>query len=229
MEAENTLQNVAAAHEQVTASSSSRSSLVVKHSNVKTSCQLERQSVKVSDTTSQSIASWNAISDNQAAVEEVKPETTECTKTAKSCNEQKYFQQNVQEASYDEVKSEYHENFVPSKEAAIDNMNIQELAREEHFDSIDVSHVSDFWDQVQVGHKAGLKYTFVFQETYLSEHNYDEVMDVETAKNILNFGDDYRNFIESNSEVQSPRFLESVKKKRSSRSKVNRFYFQTMS
>ena len=69
----------------------------------------------------------------------------------------------------------------------------------------------------------------MFQETYLSEHNYDEVMDVETAKTILNFGDDYRNFIESNSEVQSPRFLESVKKKRSSRSKVNRFYFLTMS
>ena len=143
MEAENTPQHVAAAHKQVTASSSSRSSLVVKHSNVKTSCQLERQSVKVSNVESQSLASWNAISDNQAAVEEVKPETN-----AKSCNEQKYFQQNVQEASYDEVKSEYHENFVLSKEAAIDNMNIQELAREEHFDSIDVSHVSDFWDQV---------------------------------------------------------------------------------
>ena len=67
---------------------------------------------------------------------------------------------------------------------------------------------------------------FVFQETYLSEHNYDEALDVETAKNILNFGDDYRNFIESNSEVQSPRFLELAKKKRSIRNRVNVFDFK---
>jgi hypothetical protein len=59
-----------------------------------------------------------------------------------------------------------------------------------------------------------------FQETYLSEHNYDETLDIETAKTILNFGDDYRNFIESNSEVQSPRFVELEKRKKNSRSKV---------
>ena len=45
-------------------------------------------------------------------------------------------------------------------------------------------------------------------------------MDVETAKTILNFGDDYRNFIESNSEVQSPRFVELEKRTKNSRSKV---------
>ena len=50
------------------------------------------------------------------------------------------------------------------------------------------------------------------QEAYLSEHNYDETLDLETAKTLLNFGDDYRNFIESNSEVQSPRFLELEKR-----------------
>jgi hypothetical protein len=59
-----------------------------------------------------------------------------------------------------------------------------------------------------------------FQETYLSEHNYDETLDVESAKTILNFGDDYRNFIESNSEVQSPRCVELEKRKKNSRSKM---------
>ena len=63
-------------------------------------------------------------------------------------------------------------------------------------------------------------FTHPFQEVYLSEHNYDEALDMETAKTILNFGDDYRNFIESNSEVQSPRFAALEKKKKNSRSKV---------
>ena len=55
------------------------------------------------------------------------------------------------------------------------------------------------------------------EEKYLSEHNYEELVDLESAKTLLNFGDDYRNFIESNnSEVQSPRFIEAVKQKKSS-------------
>ena len=50
---------------------------------------------------------------------------------------------------------------------------------------------------------------------YLSEHNYEETLDIETAKSLLNFGDDYRNFLESNnSEVQSPRVCDFPKKKR---------------
>ena len=55
------------------------------------------------------------------------------------------------------------------------------------------------------------------EEKYLSEHNYEELVDLESAKTLLNFGDDYRNFIESNnSEVQSPRFIEALKQKKSS-------------
>ena len=59
----------------------------------------------------------------------------------------------------------------------------------------------------------------LFQENYLSEHHYEETLDSEKAKTLLNFGDDYRNFLESNnSEVQSPRISEQwmLKRKRTS-------------
>ena len=60
---------------------------------------------------------------------------------------------------------------------------------------------ADYWDE----------------EKYLSEHNYEELVDMESAKTLLNFGDDYRNFIESNnSEVQTPRFIEVLKQKKTS-------------
>ena len=60
---------------------------------------------------------------------------------------------------------------------------------------------ADYWDE----------------EKYLSEHNYEELVDMESAKTLLNFGDDYRNFIESNnSEAQTPRFIEALKQKKSS-------------
>ena len=38
---------------------------------------------------------------------------------------------------------------------------------------------------------------FFLQEKYLSEHNYDEQIDVDSTYKLLNFGDDYRNFIDS--------------------------------
>ena len=37
----------------------------------------------------------------------------------------------------------------------------------------------------------------------MSEYNYDEPLDEDNAKKFLNFGDDYRNFIDSMSESQS--------------------------
>ena len=43
----------------------------------------------------------------------------------------------------------------------------------------------------------------IFQERYLSEYNYDEELDEDRAKRLLNFGDDYRNFIDSLSESHS--------------------------
>jgi len=151
-----------------------------KHSNVKLSEKLER-SVKVSNIEQQQL--------NQI-VGEITFEASGSKKFTKSCNLQD--QLIYQNLSNEEVKSE------------IEDTNIEEIAMKETFDLLDVTHVSDFWDQ----------------ETYLSEHNYDEALDVETAKNILNFGDDYRNFIESNSEVKSPRFLELAKKKRSIRNRL---------
>ena len=67
-----------------------------------------------------------------------------------------------------------------------------------YFDTSD----GEYWDQENV---------------YLSEHHYEEALDVETAKSLLNFGDDYKQFLESNnSEVQSPRNSEITKKRRSS-------------
>ena len=35
------------------------------------------------------------------------------------------------------------------------------------------------------------------QEKYLSEHNYDEAVDEGAASQLLSFGDDYRNFLDS--------------------------------
>jgi hypothetical protein len=32
----------------------------------------------------------------------------------------------------------------------------------------------------------------LFQEKYLSEHNYDEAIDEDSTLKLLNFGDDYR-------------------------------------
>lgn len=43
-------------------------------------------------------------------------------------------------------------------------------------------------------------FTFIFQEKYLSEHNYDEPIDVDRTLKLLNFGDDYSKFIDSMSD-----------------------------
>ncbi len=40
----------------------------------------------------------------------------------------------------------------------------------------------------------------LFQEKYLSEHNYEEQIDEDSTLKLLNFGDDYRKFIDSMSE-----------------------------
>merc|ERR1712227_517356 len=77
-----------------------------------------------------------------------------------------------------------------------------------YFDTSD----GEYWDQENV---------------YLSEHHYEEPLDVETAKSLLNFGDDYKQYLESNnSEVQSPRNPECTKKRRtSSKSNVQQNIF----
>ena len=54
----------------------------------------------------------------------------------------------------------------------------------------------------------------MLQERYLSEYNYDEPIDEDRAKRLLNFGDDYRNFIDSLSESYSSISSLSVDKQR---------------
>ena len=82
---------------------------------------------------------------------------------------------------------------------------------------------AEYWEQVIGNLKAQawqMQYMFlncIIQEKYLSEHNYEELLDLESARSLLNFGEDYRKFIESNnSEVQSPRFLEALRQRKCS-------------
>lgn len=61
-------------------------------------------------------------------------------------------------------------------------------------------HVSEFWDE----------------ERYLSEYHYDEQIDVDKERQLMNFGDDYRNFLDSLSESHSSiggHFMDERKKK----------------
>ena len=58
------------------------------------------------------------------------------------------------------------------------------------------------------------------QEKYLSEHNYDEQVDEDAALKILNFGDDYRNYIDSLSDGLSSRNEKKRQKKKFRKYKV---------
>ena len=62
---------------------------------------------------------------------------------------------------------------------------------------------------------------FILQEKYLSEHNYDEPIDVDSTLKLLNFGDDYSKFIDSLSDEISDLDQNTVKPQRTKR-KVRR-------
>ena len=55
------------------------------------------------------------------------------------------------------------------------------------------------------------------QEKYLSEHNYDEPIDVDSTLKLLNFGDDYSKFIDSMSDEFSDLDPATVKPQRTKR------------
>ena len=55
------------------------------------------------------------------------------------------------------------------------------------------------------------------QEKYLSEHNYDEPIDVDSTLKLLNFGDDYSKFIDSMSDEFSDLDPTTVKPQRTKR------------
>ena len=86
-------------------------------------------------------------------------------------------------------------------------------------------NVSEYWDEVSSIEPGGLSQNNPFlQERYLSEYNYDEQIDEDKARKLLNFGDDYRNFIDSLSESHSSisaAFVDSKKRsKRLSKKKM---------
>ena len=58
---------------------------------------------------------------------------------------------------------------------------------------------------------------FYLQEKYLSEHNYDEPIDVDSTLKLLNFGDDYSKFIDSMSDEFSDLDPATVKPQRTKR------------
>ena len=63
-------------------------------------------------------------------------------------------------------------------------------------------------------------YVLHLQEKYLSEHNYDEQVDEDAALKILNFGDDYRNYIDSLSDGLSSNNEKKKQKKKFRKYKV---------
>ena len=66
-----------------------------------------------------------------------------------------------------------------------------------------------------------IDFFFILQEKYLSEHNYDEPIDVDSTLKLLNFGDDYSKFIDSLSDEISDLDQNTVKPQRTKR-KVRR-------
>jgi len=76
----------------------------------------------------------------------------------------------------------------PEEEDSLDEISSGEMSSGSLGNSSHISHnVSEFWDE----------------ERYLSEYHYDEQIDVDKERQLLNFGDDYRNFIDSLSESHS--------------------------
>jgi hypothetical protein len=65
--------------------------------------------------------------------------------------------------------------------------SLDEISSGEMSDQSVSQNVSEFWEQ----------------ERYLSEYNYDEPIDKDKERQLMNFGDDYRNFLDSLSESHS--------------------------
>merc|ERR1719234_1100872 len=73
-------------------------------------------------------------------------------------------------------------------EDSLDEISSGEMSSGSEGNLSRISHnVSEFWDE----------------ERYLSEYHYDEAIDEDKERRLLNFGDDYRNFLDSLSESHS--------------------------
>lgn len=84
---------------------------------------------------------------------------------------------------------QFREEGENTDENSLDEISSGEMSSRDSEDrgSLQSTVGSDLWDQ----------------ENYLSEYNYDEPLEEDKARKLLNFGDDYRNFIGSMSESQS--------------------------
>ena len=90
----------------------------------------------------------------------------------------------------------------------------QSLIRKKNYNQISfLCYKEDRKDKIQEFH--------FLQEKYLSEHNYDEPIDVDSTLKLLNFGDDYSKFIDSLSDEISDLDQNTVKPQRIKR-KVRR-------
>lgn len=87
------------------------------------------------------------------------------------------------------------------EEDSLDEISSGEISSSSEQESHVSQNISEFWDE----------------ERYLSEYNYDEPLDEDRAKNLLNFGDDYRNYIDSLSESYSSISSLSVDRRRRSK------------
>ena len=116
---------------------------VAKHSNTKSAERLYKTSKQVSDSQSNSLASWASTSDNYEAVAEITAEIAESTNTTKSCNEQNTF--HLKGTTHKE-----HDQDCILQNTELDGTAVQEISTREHFEPLDISHVTDFWDQVQL-------------------------------------------------------------------------------
>ena len=125
---------------------------VAKHSNTKSVETLVKRSITVSNSESHSLANWASTSDNHEAVAEITSEIAECTNTTKSCNEQNTsMQKNEPDQDCDLQNTE------------LDGTTVQDISTQEHFESLDISQVSDFWDQVQLARPLNNALSFYFR------------------------------------------------------------------
>jgi len=81
----------------------------------------------------------------------------------------------------------YNKTTVGNNDESLDDISSGEISSDSLGKSNTSQTTSDYWDE----------------ERYLSEYNYDEQIDEDRTRKFLDFGDDYRNFIDSMSDTYS--------------------------
>ena len=111
----------------------------VKHTSRKSMERWERKSTRVLQF------------DSKNHVEEVSAERSACTRTSQSCNQENIVvEQHQATGSAMEEYKERDEHWEVCKLEGADNIAVEELSIREHFENIDTSNASEFWDQVKL-------------------------------------------------------------------------------